>query len=170
MGAIISEQGDKWDTDLPFVVSGHIHSNQKLKSGVYYPGSAMQNAFGESDHNIIPIFQFANDSHDYREIDLGLTRKKIIYIDSTDLEEFQMPETSDELRLTVSGTAEQFKTFKKTKKYKKMITKGIKIVYKPKKSVSHETSETDFYKILKNLIDKQDNKDLQSDFLSLNMS
>ena len=30
MGAVISEHGDKWSTDLPFVISGHIHSNQKL--------------------------------------------------------------------------------------------------------------------------------------------
>jgi len=170
MGAIISEQGDKWGTNLPFVVSGHIHSNQTLDSGIYYPGSAMQHAFGESDHNIIPIFQFSGDGHDYKEEDLGLTRKKIIYIDSADLEEFEMPETDNEIRLTISGTVEQFKTFKRTKKYKKMITKGIKIVYKPEKSVSQETSETDFYKILKNLIDKQDNKDLQSDFLSLHIS
>ena len=133
MGAIISEEGDKWNTTLPFVVSGHIHSNQKLESGVYYPGSAMQHAFGESDHNIISIIQFSKDDHVCKEIDLGLTRKKIIYIDSTELEEFEIPETKDEIRLTVSGTVEQFKIFKKSKKFKQMVTKGIKLVYKSKK-------------------------------------
>ena len=70
MGAIVSEQGDKWSTDLPFVISGHIHSNQKLDIGVYYPGSAMQHAFGESDHNIISVINFTKDGHNYKEIDL----------------------------------------------------------------------------------------------------
>ena len=173
MGAIISEEGDKWNTNLPFVISGHIHVNQKLETGVYYPGSAMQHAFGESAHNIIPIIQFAKDKYNYKEIDLGLTRKKIIYIDSTDLEEFKIPKTKDEIRLTISGTVEQFKTFKKTKKYKKLVTSGIKIVYKPKKLnepiISQETGEVNFFKILKNLVIKQNNKELLNDFNSLNI-
>jgi DNA repair exonuclease SbcCD nuclease subunit len=169
MGAIISEDGDAWNTNLPFIVSGHIHSNQLLPIGVYYPGSAMQHAFGESDHNIIPILNFKNDTHVYKEIDLGLSRKKIIYIDSNELEDFKIPTTDDEIRLTVSGTVEQFKSFKKSKKYKKMISNGIKIVYKSKKKkmITTDTQETDFFKILKKLIDNEQNLELKSDWKNI---
>jgi DNA repair exonuclease SbcCD nuclease subunit len=169
MGAIISEDGDAWNTNLPFIVSGHIHSNQLLPIGVYYPGSAMQHAFGESDHNIIPILNFKNDTHVYKEIDLGLSRKKIIYIDSNELEDFKIPTTDDEIRLTVSGTVEQFKSFKKSKKYKKMISNGIKIVYKSKKKkiITTDTQETDFFKILKKLIDDEKNSELKSDWKNI---
>jgi DNA repair exonuclease SbcCD nuclease subunit len=58
MGAIISVDGDKWGESFPVVVSGHIHSKQQPQKNVYYTGSAMQHAFGESEENIIAVFDF----------------------------------------------------------------------------------------------------------------
>jgi len=49
MGAIVSVEGDKWPVDNPYVISGHIHSKQIIQENIYYTGSAMQHAFGESE-------------------------------------------------------------------------------------------------------------------------
>ena len=168
MGAIISTDGDKWNPTLPYVVSGHIHSNQTLDN-VYYPGAAIQHAFGESERNIIPHFIFHMDSKELEEIDLQLPRKKIVYINVEDIEEFEKPNTNDKIRLTVSGTYEQFKTFKKSAKYKHMLEQGVKIVYKHTKVVEDKTENntSSFFEILKKLIDKEGNQFLKEDFLSL---
>ena len=61
MGAIVSIEGDKWDIKNPIVISGHIHSKQQPQKNIYYSGSAMQHAFGESAKNIIAFFSFTKD-------------------------------------------------------------------------------------------------------------
>ena len=81
MGAITSVSGDNWSKDNPFVVSGHIHSRQYPQENIYYPGSALQIAFGESEKNVIPLITFTDNDHSINEIDLMLPRKKIVYVD-----------------------------------------------------------------------------------------
>ena len=91
MGAIESIDGDTWSTEYPPIISGHIHSNQTLDTNVYYPGSAMQNAFGDPN-NIIAVIDWDLDlinsttntqttdmiskKYNLREIDLHLRKKK----------------------------------------------------------------------------------------------
>ena len=169
MGAIESEDGDKWDLELPYVVSGHIHSNQTIQPNIYYPGAAMQHAFGESEKNIIPYFEL-EETRKLEEINLGLSRKRIIYIDANDLEEYTIPETDDQIRLTVSGTFEQFKVFKKSKKYKKLLKSGLKVIYKAKKQKLPEIETNDFVQILKELVQRENNEILSRDFLELKLS
>ena len=127
MGAIESVEGDKWGLEYPNVISGHIHSNQTIQKNVYYPGAAMQHAFGESHKNVIPCMIFSGEMYELEEIDLKLPRKRILYVDVEDLEDYEVKGGKDKIRLTVSGTYEQFKVFKKSKKYKNLVEKGIKI-------------------------------------------
>ena len=37
------------------------------------------------------------------------------------------------IKLSLNGNYEEFKTFKKTKKYKELVKQGVKVVFKPKK-------------------------------------
>ena len=133
MGAIISVEGDKWPISYPHIVSGHIHSRQIPQENIYYTGSAMQHAFGESEKNIIAYLTFTNGKYEREEIDLQLPRKKIVYMDVEDLDTYKVPETEDTLKVTVSGNYDQFKALKKTKKYKNLLDKGVKVIFKPKK-------------------------------------
>jgi DNA repair exonuclease SbcCD nuclease subunit len=133
MGAIISVEGDKWSTDYPHVISGHIHSRQIPQENVYYSGSAMQHAFGESEKNIIAYLTFENREYKREEVDLLLPRKKIVYMDVEDIDDYKVPETEDKIKVTLSGNYDQFKALKKTKKYKKLLEQGIKVIFKPKK-------------------------------------
>lgn len=136
MGAITSTEGDKWDTDNPFVISGHIHSKQTPQENIFYPGSALQHAFGESEKNIVCIVTLCeNEKREIEEIDLMLPRKKIIYKDVSELEDLSInPDTDDKVKITLSGDLNAFKSVKKTKKYKELIDRGVKVVFKHNKA------------------------------------
>ena len=54
-------------------------------------------------------------------------------MDVEDIDDFIAPETEDKIKVTVSGVYDQFKAFKKTKKYKEILDKGVKVVFKPKR-------------------------------------
>tara|TARA_Y100000389_G_scaffold201196_1_gene243273 strand:+ start:749 stop:1819 length:1071 start_codon:yes stop_codon:yes gene_type:complete len=170
MGAILSVDGDKWPLDYPYVISGHIHSKQTPQENIFYSGASMQHAFGESQENIIAYLTFIESETKYKieEIDLGLTRKKILYLDAENLEEFVLPDTKDKLKLTISGIYEEFKDFKKSKKYKKLIDKGVKINFKQKKkevlkkeqfqnSIINDNNTYDFKNILNILVNEEKN-------------
>jgi len=169
MGAFNSIDGDKWDVDFPNVISGHIHLNQKPQKNIYYPGSSLSVAFGETAKNIIAKLEFNNNEKEYilDEIELELPKKKIIYINSEEVDNIDIPKTEDKIKLSISGEYEEFKTFKKTKKYKELTSKGIKVVFKPKKKELKNKKENiqktidnnpnDFNLILKDIIDREKN-------------
>lgn len=160
MGAIISEDGDSWDESYPMVISGHIHSKQKPQKNIYYPGTPMQIAFGESENNIVPCIKFSQTNQpDIEEIKLDLPGKKIIYMDVTELDSFDhKKDEEDKLRITLSGNYEEFKAVKKTKKYKDLLKEGVKLVFKHSKvettieDLKSQTSSSDFTTILNNII------------------
>ena len=163
MNAITSIEGDEWKEDYPQVISGHIHNKQKVGKNIYYPGSAMQHAFGESSKNIIAYVEFEkNKKYTLVEIDLKLPRKKTVHLDMEDIDDYKEVETKDKVKISITGNYEQFKAFKKTKKYKELIKKGRKVVFKPKKieiqtkSQVIDETESDFTKILQKLIGEQD--------------
>ena len=171
MGAITSTVGDQWPDEYPIVISGHIHSNQRIKENIYYPGASLQHAFGESEKNIIPVINFEKGKYDIQELDLNLPRKKILYVDMENIDEFNLPETNDKLKIKLSGNYEEFKTFKKTKKYKSLSKKGIKIVYKHTKIKENsnenkeiENNNSDFSDILYKLVLTEKNNYLLSDY------
>lgn len=159
MGAIVSVDGDKWSEEYPSVISGHIHKNQTI-SNIYYPGSSMQVSFGETDKNIVSYVVFDEDKTEYllEEIEIDLPRKKILYMDVEELETFKSEKTKDKLKITISGSYEEFKTLKKTKKYKEIVDDGIQIVFKTKKKEirnlkDHIEEQIENQKINKNITD-----------------
>ena len=166
MGAITSIEGDKWSLDYPNIISGHIHSRQFPQENIYYPGSAMQHAFGESDKNIIAYLMFDKGVYTKEEVDLGLPRKKIVYMDVEDIDNYKINDTQDQIKVTLNGNYEQFKAIKKTKNYKQLIDKGLKIVFKPKKVINKnvESTSSNFNSILDNIILNQKDKYLMQSY------
>jgi DNA repair exonuclease SbcCD nuclease subunit len=171
-GAIVSVEGDKWDIDYPNVISGHIHKNQKPQHNIYYCGSSIQVSFGETDKNVIPYIEFMeNKTYELEEIDLKLPCKKIIYLNIDDVDKYVIPDTEDDIKITLNGEKSEFETLKKQKKYKEIIKKGIKVVFKPKKneiklkneklqkifeeSKEEEENNSNFGKILAKIIDHE---------------
>lgn len=141
MGAIIAENVEEWKDEYPLLVSGHIHDKQQIKPNLYYTGSSMQHAFGESGDKTLALIEL--ESLDIKEIDLGLSTKRIIYIDSSELEtklENIKPKSNEQIKLVISGDEEFFKEYKKTEQLKKRLeSKGItKIVFKQKEKDQYQ--------------------------------
>jgi UDP-2,3-diacylglucosamine pyrophosphatase LpxH len=169
MGSIISEEGDRWMSNYPNVVSGHLHMNQRPQKNIYYPGSSMQVAYGETNDNIVALLIFDKNNFDIKEIPLGMTKKKIIY---TTIENAEIPDedVNNKIKMSISGDYDEFKTFKKSKKYKQLISKGVNVVFKPtrkeiklknekiQESIDKNNGSNDFKQILKESIQDIDNK------------
>ena len=126
----------------------------------------MQQAFGESENNIIINVKIKNNDIEIEELELNLPKKKIINIDVSKLDDFKIKEnTPDKIRLTITGDYDEFKTFKKTEKYKELNDKGVKVVFRHKKNknieVKHELKDVvDFSNILNNLVSSSKNVNL----------
>ena len=162
MGAIVSEYGDDWDVRYPLVVSGHIHAFQKIGSNIYYTGSSLMNAFGESERNYVCFWEDGK----MREVDLELPRKKIIYSDISDVGDIKIDEQNAErTKISLSGDFNDFKAFKKTEKFKEIVEKGVKVVFKPKRLEKEEKRQevanlkkedkSDFLVILRKLVENE---------------
>lgn len=182
MGAIESIEGDEWLAEYPLVVSGHIHSRQIIGTNIYYSGSAMQHAFGESEHNSVVVLKFGSDSSfpksisdKITEIPVDLPRKRIVYIDADSINDYTIPsESEDKIKLTVYGDTSQFQAIKKTQKYKKIVENGIKVVFKPDPKTNNDIpiiplatsndKQVDLISVLHNLILSENDPYLQKVF------
>ena len=158
MGSIISIDGDEWLKEYPLLISGHLHGKQFIKPNIYYTGSSLQNAFGESQKKTISIINIQDKNNiNFDEISLNLPIKKIIYCDIKNLKNLKIDsKTNDSIKLTLKGSFIEFKSFKKTKKFENLIKSGIKINFKHKKIDEIKTKKfykpNDFDKILKNMV------------------
>lgn len=171
MGAITSVDGDRWPQDFPEIISGHIHSKQRPQSNIYYCGSSIQVAYGESEDNIIPILELGGSGkYKLREVDLNLSKKKIVYKDISEADDFKVEDVKkDQVKLSLSGSYDEFKAFKKSKKCKDIEKTGTKVVFKAKKiaikeiqelrnkNISELIQETDFGTILNSLVNNETN-------------
>lgn len=131
MGVITAEDGDEWDDDYPMVISGHIHDSQKLGNNIYYTGSAIQHSFGESSSKKVWSVIFSEDEEPQIEkISLGMRTKKIVHVNVSDIDSFDEGLTDKyHIKLSLSGTKEQFKIFKKSKLFGKLKEKGVCFSY-----------------------------------------
>lgn len=142
-GAMKSEVGDKYSEDYPPVISGHIHEAQVLGENVFYPGSSRQHTYGEDPRKHMWIVTFGE--HDeppyftYEKVDIGMKKKKIVHIDVENINDFdtKILEKYD-VKLSVNGTSEQFKNFRKSKTYTTLRQLNVKFTYNPVASTSTE--------------------------------
>jgi DNA repair exonuclease SbcCD nuclease subunit len=125
-----STQGDIWPEESPLVVSGHIHDEQWLQNNIYYTGSSMQHSFAENPQKTIALLKFKKGCKvNLKKIDLELPRKKIVYLNIDKIKRYN-PDTSNcNIKLVLKGTPEEFKVFRKSEEYKKLIKQGISISF-----------------------------------------
>jgi len=119
MGAVISKEGDEWKETWPQVISGHIHDNQRPQPNIYYPGSPLQHAFGDTDKRVVCYYD--GGIHD---IELDVPKKRIV---TTTISKLDVSSLSSSTKLKMNATPEEFKLFKQTADYKACIEKGVKI-------------------------------------------
>ncbi len=164
MGAIVSSEGDDWKSDYPFVVSGHIHDNQKVGSNIYYPGSPLQHAFGDSETRVLCNISLDKGQKDINitDIPLNVPKKRIMKVNLTDLKDIKKDTMNDKVKIKLDVSNEEFKLFKDTKEYKELINKGVKIqINKRKEKVSDNSLDKDdrdinFTSLLESMVDSDE--------------
>lgn len=191
MGAIVAENVEKWDEDNPMLFGAHIHDRQWVQNNMYIVGSAMQEAFGETEDKTLLFLKitegdslsrnfFENNCDKFSLIDLNLPKKRILYMSMDELNVFDLDSLKEniEYKLTVDGDQEEFDAFKKTIKYKTLIKK-VKIVFKHKRTFLLEKREKTqslqerpeshkkFNKILEELVTEEGNPYITELFNSL---
>jgi len=175
MGAINSICGDKWNNEWPLVVSGHVHNKQWVGSNIYYPGSAMQHAFGQSTGNTVSLLildngmvePFNKENLDYEEVDLKMPKLIIKYLSVDDIMEPLKFEISEfkKYKLVLQGTQEEFTTFKKKARYKQLLKEGFKISFKikntPQEMVQGNQESKKFLQVLYDKINAEKDPQLE---------
>ena len=145
MGAIVAENVEKWEDSYPYLISGHIHDKQRVQNNLYYTGSSMQHAFGESHDKTICLVKI-DTSLQLEEIDLDLPKKQILYYDIETIDPTINKENEEvvekilkildtpniQFKITITGNFEQFKIFKKNPVYTKLQKNYTKIIFKNK--------------------------------------
>lgn len=92
MGAITSEDGDKWNLNWPQVIAGHIHARQIPQANILYTGSPDQESYGEADNKKVSLFEVEYGVDGMKEtlFDLGLKKKVLIHVNFEDIESVEL--------------------------------------------------------------------------------
>jgi len=162
MGAIESQVGDEWDENYPPVISGHIHDAQTVEPNIYYPGSAIQHAFGESPDKRIWFVVFGHTEEppyfSIQKVSLGMKGKKMVYMDIDAVEKFDFRMLKKyHVKLSLRGTNEQFKVFRRGNFHSRLTEAGVKIAYSPVQATREDMTrrtraETSYLGMLRELV------------------
>ena len=161
-----STEGDIWPDDFPLVVSGHIHDSQWLQKNIYYVGSSMQHAFGESADKTIALFTFEKKKKfELQKINLEMKKKKIVYLTIDKAKKYKPPENVH-IKIVVKGTSNDIKVFRSSKDYKNLQKLGLVITFQFNQTEKMEivkAEKKNILEILKELI-KNENIYVKKEF------
>jgi DNA repair exonuclease SbcCD nuclease subunit len=152
MGPIISVLGDEWDLNFPQLVAGHIHERQEPQSNVHYTGSSLQQSYSRNVCGKTCSLIELNGLNIVKTIvDFNLPIKYIIDVDTKELNTVEI-NPLHYVKLSITGTCEEFKTFKKTRRYKELSeNKRVKFVFKNTDILKKPLVSTHEYSFLNNL-------------------
>lgn len=134
IGAIVSENGDKWNKDYPLIISGHIHDYDRPQDNIIYVGTPCQHSFGDRADKTISLFSWDNPKSIPTEerIDLGLIKKMLVNLTCNEVFDLDPKKYGEkQIKLKISGTSDEIKAVMKLKKVKQWQSgdQKIKIVY-----------------------------------------
>ena len=132
MGAIVSTEGDEWAATSPLVLSGHIHDHQRVGENVFYPGTPLQHAFGDTDTRVVVEVDLSGNAPLLTEFPLNVPKKRIVKTDTmTELTKsvekiltLQTDQTAVKVKAELS--ADEYAAFKKSEAYQQLVEKGVK--------------------------------------------
>lgn len=135
MGAVISQDGDDWKLNHPYVISGHIHDFDQPSPNIIYCGTPIQHAFGDRDDKTVSWFTWNTLLKgqpyipEHQRIDLGLMKKVILHLTTTEVAKY-VPESGKQIKIVVTGSTAEIKAATKLANIKSLIANGVKVVYK----------------------------------------
>lgn len=93
MGLLKSESGDAWPQDskvgeVPFIISGHIHSYQMLGENIMYTGTPVQVNYGEGDKKGLCVINVDNNKVEKKWYKVKVPKKLVKVIQLTELDKW----------------------------------------------------------------------------------
>jgi DNA repair exonuclease SbcCD nuclease subunit len=142
MGPVVMDGVEKWLPEYPMLCSGHIHDRQTPQENLYYTGTPIPHAFGESNRKSICMIH-TSDPKKVLEIPMDVCSRQILYLSVTEAYAFtHQPRPHHHLRITVRGQPEETKAYRKSDAYKRLIAVGVKVVFdEPKEERPEEKKE-----------------------------
>lgn len=133
MKAVKSINGDDWDINNPWVITGHIHDYWFNNINIIYPGTPMQHSFGDKNDKTVSMIILYDDKVkdnlyklEENRIDLGLKKREIIRLPYNKISSF-IPNPLRYQKLIIIGTISQINTIKSTPIFIELKTKIEKI-------------------------------------------
>jgi DNA repair exonuclease SbcCD nuclease subunit len=180
MGPIVASGVEEWRREWPLLISGHIHDKQRPQPNLFYTGSSMQHAFGESTDKTLYLYSL--ETREGEEIKIRVPRKEILYVDIKQMEGVEdkinkLAEDDITVKVVIRGDLSEVKAAKDTELVKRLEqTTGVKsVVFKqhtPQPVTSSTTSETiesvrsavdeSFESVLRNLVRTKEDVYLES--------
>lgn len=164
MGAVIAENVEEWKDNYPLLISGHIHDKQKVKKNLYYTGSSLQHAYGESNDKTISLVDLNTLKID--EIDLKVMTKRIVYVDAENLKSLKLDiKENENVKLVVSGDYNFFKEYKNTEFIKEKFKEVDKIIFKQKnieRKQNKYESINDYLQLIEHMVKEEKEEELYS--------
>lgn len=126
---IVVDDSDEWKPDFPLCVSGHIHGPQEVAKNFIYVGSAFHLDSSTSTKRMLSIEWNEKErlKREIKDIHLNILVHKVINTTLSEVESYEYVNKNEKIRFRVECTENDFKTFKKSNKYKELIKMGIKI-------------------------------------------
>ena len=89
MGAFVSEIGDGWPEDYPYVFSGHIHDFQQVQKNILYTGTPFQHGFSDSCDKFLVLIETNDYDYTMEKVYLDIIKKRVLQIDFNQLKSYE---------------------------------------------------------------------------------
>ena len=160
MGAIISEDGDEWEEELPAVFSGHIHDQQRPQKNIFYPGIPFQHGFGDDDDKAVYLLIIGPHSEkEYwktEKIKLDITPKKLYNMTLEQFDSFVPPEKAI-IKINFQCHESTMKKMISSKKFREKIKKhNIEFKLKVEKTKKIIKNHSSFLENLERRVSQSD--------------
>jgi DNA repair exonuclease SbcCD nuclease subunit len=141
MGAITSIEGDKWSSEYPHVISGHIHDYQRIGK-ILYPGTPIQHGYSDSSKKTISLITLTTEGYNEERISLNVTLKRIVHLTPSELSTYQPPK-GVKIKISIKATSSEIKVLMSSPYITQLTKLGVTFSYKHEKvdSVIRRPSE-----------------------------
>lgn len=118
IGNHLSEIGDEWLEEWPYVMSGHIHEWHMPQPNVCYAGTPMQVSFGCQGRKTISLLTYENSVSipEQERIELSIPKKIQLKMSCADFPSFNYDGKSW-VKLKITDTSRKITALKKTSKF-----------------------------------------------------
>lgn len=150
MGSKKSKIGDIWNLDSPLLISGHIHTYEKLAENMIYVGTPHNTSYGESGKKTVSIFTFDPD-HNYVEerMDLELPKKETVDYTPSEFMKMNINEFRFGVRIVIRGTRSELQSCIGHYNYEFLKKNNVKIKVKSIDDNSNSYMESNVTEIVK---------------------